>query len=79
MTVCDLNSGTGRLLRATKKLKQQWTATQENWNDVTRKRFEETFLQPRAPEIQLAIAAIERFRDVMQEAEKDCSEPTTHE
>lgn len=75
MKVCDLSSPAGRLLRATKNLSRMWAETQADWNDATRERFEQGYLQPLLPDIQLALSAIERFRDVMQEAEQQCSEP----
>ena len=74
MKICDLNTGAGRLLRANKELKQRWAETKQLWDDGNSRKFEEEFLQPLGPEIQLAIAAVQRLAELLEKAEKECED-----
>ena len=49
--------------------------TREHWNDNTCRQFEEEFLVPLAPLLNQLTAAISKFSEVMDEAEKECKDP----
>ena len=74
MKTCDLTSGVGRMKQATKILREQWLLTREVWTDETARKFEEQFLQPLLPQMQLTLAAVNRFAEVMEKAEKECGD-----
>ena len=74
MKICDLNTGEGRLTRATKRLKEQWAETKSHWDDAMSQQFEESFLRPLGPEVQLAVAAIHRLAELLEDAEKECED-----
>lgn len=74
MKMCDLNTGSTRLMRAAKYLKEQWAEAKEHWTDGTSQKFEKTFLEPLAPDVQLVIAAVQRLAEVLERAEKECDE-----
>jgi len=74
MRICDLTTGSGRLMRAAKRLRERWSETSDNWNDSTSQAFEKDFLQPLGPEVQLALAAVQRFAEVLEDAEKECDD-----
>lgn len=77
MKTCDLTSGVGRLKQATKMLREQWLLTREVWTDETARKFEEQYLQPLLPQMQLTLAAVNRFVEVMEKAEKECGDEET--
>ena len=68
----DLASGLGQINRAAAQLKEQWGEAKSNWNDEASRTFQEDFLQPLLPELQLTVTAIQRLADVLTKAEKDC-------
>ena len=72
MQICDLQSSTGRLKRSAKTLREKWKQTQEHWNDKTSREFEEKYLQAIFPEITLAVAAIQRLNEMLEQADHDC-------
>jgi hypothetical protein len=74
MKTCDLASGVGRMKQATKILREQWLLTREVWTDETARKFEEQYLQPLLPQMQLTLAAVNRFAEVMEKAEKECGD-----
>lgn len=74
MRMCDLHTSQGRLIRATKHLKEVWAQTKTHWNDSTSVRFEETFLRQLGPEVHLVVAAIHRLADVLEHAETECQD-----
>jgi len=74
MKTCDLTTGVGRLKRATKMLREQWLLTREVWTDENARKFEEQYLQPLLPQMQLTLAAVNRFAEVMAKAEKECGD-----
>jgi hypothetical protein len=72
--ICDLHTGAIRLTRSASKLREQWLATQEHWNDQMRRDFERNHLEPLAPEITLTLAAIQRLGELLEQAERECSD-----
>lgn len=74
MRTCDLTTSVGRMKRAMKMLKEEWTIAREVWTDETARKFEEQYLQPLLPQMQLTLAAVSRFAEVMEQAEKECGD-----
>lgn len=75
MRVCDLLTGSGRLQRGATDLRDKWREAKEQWSDQSSREFEETYLVPLAPLITQVLAAVRRLADVMEQAEKECSDP----
>jgi hypothetical protein len=71
MRFCDLQSGTIRLTRAAKELREQWNATSEYWKDKNRDDFDVKYIQPLAPQITLLLAAVNSLSEVFDRAERE--------
>ena len=71
MRFCDLQSGTIRLTRAAKELREQWNATSEYWKDKNRDDFDVKCIQPLAPQITLLLAAVNSLSEVFDRAERE--------
>jgi len=71
MRFCDLQSGTIRLTRAAKELREQWNATSEHWKDKNRDDFDVKHIQPLAPQITLLLAAVNSLSEVFGRAERE--------
>ena len=74
MHICDVVTGTKRLQKATKSLKEQWLWTKEYWRDQTAEKYEEEYLVPLGEKVRMAISAVERLTEVLEEAEKDLTD-----
>jgi len=74
MTICDLHTGRNSLSRATKELREQWLETKEAWNDANAREFAKQHLEPLGPQVTLMISAINRLREVLEKAERECSD-----
>ena len=74
MHICDVVTGTKRLQKAMKELKEQWYWTKEYWRDQTAEKYEKEYLQPLGEKVRLALSAVERLTEVLEEAEKDLSD-----
>lgn len=74
MRMCDLNTGSTRLKRAAKMVKDSWPEAQEFWNDKSSREFEENFLTPIGPQLQTLIGALYGLAEVLTEAEQECEE-----
>ena len=61
----DLITPTTRLQRATKKVQDQWLATQQEWDDAVSQRFQERYLDPIVPQMQLALTGIHELMKVL--------------
>lgn len=64
----DLITPTTRLQRATKKIQEQWLATREDWDDAVSQRFQERYLEPIVPQLQLALSGIHELMKVLDDA-----------
>ncbi|MBI2480752.1 MAG: hypothetical protein HYV60_19630 [Planctomycetia bacterium] len=71
MRSCDLQSGTIRLTRAAKELREQWNATSEYWKDKNRDDFDAKHIQPLGPQITLLMAAVNSLSEVFGRAERE--------
>ena len=74
MKICDLQTSTGRLQRETKRLREKWEQTKQHWQDQTAREFEEKYLQPLMPTLQLTLAAVYELVEVIEEAEQQCDD-----
>ena len=64
----DLNTPSTRLQRATKKIQDEWLAAKESWDDKVSERFQDRYLDPIVPQMQLALNAIRELREVVDQA-----------
>jgi hypothetical protein len=74
MRICDLHTGAVRLTRAAKKLRDRWAAAKEHWDDQNRRDFEQNHLEPLTPDITLTLAAVQRLAEMLERAERECSD-----
>ena len=74
MNICDLHTGRNRLSRATKELHDQWQETKEVWSDANARDFAKQHLEPLGPQVTLMLTAINRLREVLAKAERECSD-----
>ncbi len=75
MKICDLQSSVGRLQKETKKLRDKWEETKQSWQDIAAKEFEEKYLSPLLPTLQLTFAALHELAETIEQAEQDCGDP----
>ncbi len=74
MTAGNLSVGCAKIKNALKNLMIRWEETGEVWRDRVADRFEETHLVPLDPQVQRAIQGIEELMQILQQAERECSE-----
>jgi uncharacterized protein YukE len=74
MTLCDLDSGIGRLSRAFAELKERVVDVKSQWNDETLRQFEEAHLRELPARMQLLVTAVERLADFVNQAERECAD-----
>lgn len=79
MQICDFITHTGRIRRATSKLKEEWEECMESWNDTTSRQFQEKYLDPLLPEITLTLTAVQAMSAQLQRAVAECEDPDTVE
>lgn len=72
MRICDLSTGTMRLTKAAKALREQWDQTRPLWNDANAADFERDVLHPLTPQINLTLSAIHRMAQLLDKVERDC-------
>ncbi len=65
---CDLVTPATRLQKATKRLQDRWLETSEQWDDVISRKFQERYLDPITPRLQLTLAAIHELMNVLDDA-----------
>lgn len=64
----DLITPANRLQRATKKIQDKWLAANDEWDDNVSKRFQEKYLDPIVPHMQLTLGAIHELMQVLEDA-----------
>jgi len=74
MHICDLHTGRNRLSKAAKELRDQWRESREVWNDANAREFAKRHLEPLGPQITLMVTAINRLGEVLEKAERACSD-----
>ena len=65
---CDLVTPATRLQKATKRLQDRWLETSEQWDDVISRKFQERYLDPITPHMQLTLAALHELMNVLDDA-----------
>jgi len=74
MSICDLQTPLGRAQKETKRLKDAWQATKLHWKDQAARDFEEKYLQPLIPTLQLTLAAVYDLAEIVDDAEQECGD-----
>lgn len=74
MRICDLHTPTGMLRKAVASLKETWQAVSGDWRDEVRMAFARDRLDPLLPEVQLLLVELERFAEVLHDAEQVCTD-----
>lgn len=74
MRICDLNSGLGQLSHAFSQLKDRLADSKADWDDASRRQFEQNHLAEIPARMQLLVAAVQRLNEVLEKAEKDCDD-----
>ena len=74
MKICDLQTSVGRLQRESKRLREKWEVTKTHWQDQACKDFEEKYLQPLVPTLQLTLSSVYELSEVIEEAEQECDD-----
>ena len=74
MRICDLHTGSIRLTRAAKDLREQWSETSEYWKDKNRDDFDAKYVQPLGPQITLLLAAVNSLGELLERAERELEE-----
>ena len=64
----DLITPTTRLQRATKKIQDKWLQAINQWEDPVSKRFQEKYLDPIVPHMQLTLGGLHELMQVLDEA-----------
>ena len=64
----DLITPSTRLQRATKKVQEKWLQANEDWDDRVSKKFQERYLDPIVPQMQLTLGAIHELMKMLDEA-----------
>ncbi len=70
----DLVSGATKISESLKLLLLQWEATTEQWRDAASRRYEEDHLSQLEPKVHLTVDAIARLADVLERAQRECSD-----
>ena len=58
----------------TKRLRDKWEQTKQHWQDQACKDFEEKYLQPLLPTLQLTLAAVHELAEIIEDAETECGD-----
>lgn len=70
----DFTTGEKQLQLAIKSLQEAWAVVCESWDDATRERFREQYMEPLGPKVKLAIDATTQMADVVARAERACGQ-----
>lgn len=76
MRVCDLETPAASMTHAARRLREAWATTREHWRDANSQEFEALHLQPLQPHLTSALSAIQRFAELLRQAERDCGDDT---
>jgi len=71
MRICNLGDGLGQLTHAVSDLNQQWSQTQQHWNDATSRQFDEDYLKPIPAQMQMLVAAVQAFAASVEKASRE--------
>ena len=67
-------AGSHRLAQCFRLLRDQWLATEANWSDSVRQRFEERHLAPLESAVDSAVNGIQSMAEILEQVRRDCSD-----
>ena len=68
----DPSAGSVKLREALRTLRTHWDATQADWDDIVRRRFEEQHLAPLEPCVLATVHAMTNVLQVLAKAQQEC-------
>lgn len=74
MRICDLHSGTIKLTKAAKRLRDQWATTRGTWTDMNAIEFEQQHFLELTPQLALTLAAVQKLADILDRAGRDLTD-----
>ncbi|MEO1993631.1 MAG: hypothetical protein ABGW78_16975 [Pirellulales bacterium] len=74
MFVGDLSSGASKMALSLKQLLLKWDATEDTWNDATRKAFHKAHIEPITPDVKQTLEAVGRLAEVLSRSIRDVSD-----
>jgi hypothetical protein len=72
MRKCDLESGSLKIRHALEALQENWQNTTDHWDDAVSRHFQEHHLDPIVPRVKIALDAMGRMQQLVDEIQKDC-------
>ncbi|HUQ71956.1 MAG TPA: hypothetical protein VM165_20665 [Planctomycetaceae bacterium] len=72
MAVSSLSDGATQLRAALDVLERAWAATEDQWDDVVRERFEAERLEPLRKQLSFVLDAVQQTGDVLNAARRHC-------
>jgi hypothetical protein len=72
MRICDLQTGSIRLSKAAKHLREKWEETKPLWHDQNAADFEFHYYLPLTPQLTRTLAAVNRLASLFEQVERDC-------
>lgn len=70
----DFDTSSARLRKATEALQNNWQEASESWSDGVSEKFCEKHLEPIGPAIKLALDAVGRMQQLMNQIQHDCEQ-----
>jgi hypothetical protein len=68
----DLTSGSAKLHKAWKKLWLRWESTKLEWRDSVSREFEDKYLTPLEPQIDVTLQRMRTLASALSTAENEC-------
>jgi hypothetical protein len=62
----------GQLAKLMKELKDKWSATRMDWDDVVSERFEKRFIDPMEADLRNATGAMDQMAMLLGQIRRDC-------
>ena len=69
----DTSAGSVKLREAMRTLRAHWDATETDWQDMVRTRFEADYLEPLEPCVAATLHAMTSVLQVVSKAQQDCA------
>jgi hypothetical protein len=66
--------GSNRLKQTMRALKDQWLITEATWSDAVRRKFEDRYLGPLDPAVDVAVNGMQKMAEVLDQVRRDCSD-----
>jgi len=68
----SVNAGLGKLRRAAKDLRAQWSEAKDAWHDENMRRFEQRYLAPLLTRLRTVELTMGHMASVLQKVRHDC-------